>query len=171
MGVFLEPLHPASGWTIYTHTHTYKPNHWAWSSVARRSTPGSGPFMSAGQLSGDPSRLCQHASRPDWQRYAKTQERFPGSSVGLSPSVPPNKKRRALCCFQQQQMWMVKKKNIMQYAPHIPRVNEVIWSACMLVANLGGANEAPCCYPNIKWFIFWWEWKQETQLFPIYRRC
>lgn len=64
-----------------------------------------------------------------------------------------------------------KKKPIMQYKPHIPRVNEVIWSACMLVTNLGGANEAPCCYPNIKWFIFWWEWKQETQLFPTYRRC
>lgn len=91
MGVFLVPLYPAPGWTIYTHTHTYNYNHWAWSRVARQSTPGSGPFMSAEQLRGDPSRLCQHASRPDWQQYAKTQERFPGSSELRSVTLTATK--------------------------------------------------------------------------------
>lgn len=39
------------------------------------------PFMSEGQLRHDPSCLCQHASRADWQQYAKTHEQFPGSSA------------------------------------------------------------------------------------------
>lgn len=77
---------------LHKHTHTHiQARSWAWRPVARRSTPGSGPFMSAGQLRGDPSRLCQRTSRPDWQHYAKTQERFPGSSELRSVTLSATK--------------------------------------------------------------------------------
>lgn len=79
LGVFLEPLYPVSGWTVYTHTlmHT----HWGWSPAAGRSTPGSGPFLWV-QDSWGVIPLTSVSMNPNLtdSSMPKHKEQFPGSS-------------------------------------------------------------------------------------------
>lgn len=89
-----------------THTNTHShariqtQKNWGWRPAARRSTTGSGPFLRAGQLRGDPWCLCQLASRPDWQQRAKTQKQFPGNCELRSITLTATKRVQLDCTLR-----------------------------------------------------------------------